>query len=677
MDDSADSFGKLSLNAKEWRPGQGFTPASSSSSCAGNASVGDCNAGQNNARQDSASSPSREGSSGQVSRHSQSSWGGESLSHAVDINGTHYFGGGGGNSWESSSLQRDQIIPTPINTTIPSQNYNPSRSYSHHQQQYRNSSNGRATLRNTLSLAAEDYRHYRELSLLSSREMEPNDPRHKAVPSSFCRAYCLDGLDDQKDNPSNLIGRTGYSSGNNNNFKNSNTTLTNKRSSFGYPTSLFRVTSTSDGKLYALRRIDSAGCVSHKIIQNVLNMWMNNSRSDDMHHCNHNHRSSLFQHPGVVAWHKCFISQRAVFFVHQFHVGAVTLKERFFDPNHVNNNSIRGSNVADLGLPLNPGPGVPLPESLIWSCFTQLVSAISVIHRSKLAVRTLQLNHILVTRDGGPSASSSSSYISGMNGNSGFPKLRFRINCLGIVDILEYETRKSLDDLQMEDMRSLGCLILSMTTGTEVTINDITLRNINSISPSQEHQQQQRAMGMLNHYSDFVRQHYSRELHSLMETLVNPNVVPPVIEDVARSMTTRIMEELDGAHSCMDGMNGALAGLYESGRALRLMLKLAFVNERPEFGIDKNWSESGDCYILKLFRDFVFHQADGAGRPVIDLGHVVSSLNKLDAADEEKIVLASRDGKNILVVSYADVARCLEKCYQELCSNSVLHPALT
>ena len=78
-----------------------------------------------------------------------------------------------------------------------------------------------------------------------------------------------------------------------------------------------------------------------------------------------------------------------------------------------------------------------------------------------------------------------------------------------------------------------------------------------------------------------------------------------------------------------------------------------------------------DCYILKLFRDYVFHQADGCGRPVLDLGQVVSSLNKLDAADEEKIVLVSRDGKNILVLSFADVAWCLEKAYQELLEQSV------
>ena len=70
----------------------------------------------------------------------------------------------------------------------------------------------------------------------------------------------------------------------------------------------------------------------------------------------------------------------------------------------------------------------------------------------------------------------------------------------------------------------------------------------------------------------------------------------------------------------------------------------------------------------------VFHQADGAGQPVMDLGHVVASRNKLDAADEERIVLYSRDGKNVMVVGYADVAWCLEKAYQELCSRAVPPP---
>jgi PAB-dependent poly(A)-specific ribonuclease subunit 3 len=55
---------------------------------------------------------------------------------------------------------------------------------------------------------------------------------------------------------------------------------------------------------------------------------------------------------------------------------------------------------------------------------------------------------------------------------------------------------------------------------------------------------------------------------------------------------------------------------------------------------------------------------------MMDLGHVVTALNKLDTRDGEKIVLASRDGKSIMVVSFADVADCLENAYAELCANS-------
>jgi PAB-dependent poly(A)-specific ribonuclease subunit 3 len=60
----------------------------------------------------------------------------------------------------------------------------------------------------------------------------------------------------------------------------------------------------------------------------------------------------------------------------------------------------------------------------------------------------------------------------------------------------------------------------------------------------------------------------------------------------------------------------------------------------------------------------------------MDLGHVTTALNKLDAADDEKIVLSSRDGKSLMVVSYADIARCLENAYHELCSGSVPPAAL-
>lgn len=48
---------------------------------------------------------------------------------------------------------------------------------------------------------------------------------------------------------------------------------------------------------------------------------------------------------------------------------------------------------------------------------------------------------------------------------------------------------------------------------------------------------------------------------------------------------------------------------------------------------------------------------DGDGLPILDAGHVLTALNKLDAGDPEEILLSSRDGKDLMVVSYADMQR--------------------
>lgn len=67
----------------------------------------------------------------------------------------------------------------------------------------------------------------------------------------------------------------------------------------------------------------------------------------------------------------------------------------------------------------------------------------------------------------------------------------------------------------------------------------------------------------------------------------------------------------------------------ENGRFVRLLAKFNFINERPEFARDPRWSETGDRYIVKLFRDYVFHQLDEHGRPVVNLSHVLTCLNKV------------------------------------------------
>ena len=242
---------------------------------------------------------------------------------------------------------------------------------------------------------------------------------------------------------------------------------------------------------------------------------------------------------------------------------------------------------------------------------------------------------------------------------------------------------------------NLGRLILSLTTGTKITAttNVQTLRSCEA----------------------FILQKYSADLHRLVIALLtsgngaSQQGLSLTIFSVCTMMSNHAWEELEVAHSLSDAYSNELSKCYESTRSLRLLIKLGLINERPEFGMDTQWSETGDRYVsvylpsyyillpssicflsqsnrdfncffffwlhfnldqkvLKLFRDYIFHQAREDGSPVLDLGHIITSLNKLDAADPEKIVLVSRDGASLLVVSYADISRCVEEAYEELCN---------
>jgi len=47
------------------------------------------------------------------------------------------------------------------------------------------------------------------------------------------------------------------------------------------------------------------------------------------------------------------------------------------------------------------------------------------------------------------------------------------------------------------------------------------------------------------------------------------------------------------------------------------------------YNMDASWSETGDRYLLKLFRDYLFHQVNADGAPWIDMAHVIQCLNKV------------------------------------------------
>ncbi len=84
----------------------------------------------------------------------------------------------------------------------------------------------------------------------------------------------------------------------------------------------------------------------------------------------------------------------------------------------------------------------------------------------------------------------------------------------------------------------------------------------------------------------------------------------------------------------MDYLEHELSKEVQNGRFARLLCKIGFITERPESGAgaaqSERWSETGDRYLIKLFRDFVFHQQHSDGSPVVDFGHVANALAKVN-----------------------------------------------
>ena len=136
--------------------------------------------------------------------------------------------------------------------------------------------------------------------------------------------------------------------------------------------------------------------------------------------------------------------------------------------------------------------------------------------------------------------------------------------------------------------------------------------------------------------------------------------------NLCAAITNHVMDEVTTMYAVADGLETHLASEYDNGRLLKIMLKLGCVNERPEHQGDWRWSETGDRYMLKLFRNYLFHQCGQEGEPVVDVGHMVHSLNKLDAGSEEQMLLHSPDEVTVMIVKYADMKQCLESAFSEL-----------
>uniref|UniRef100_A0A674PR41 PAN2-PAN3 deadenylation complex subunit PAN3 n=1 Tax=Takifugu rubripes TaxID=31033 RepID=A0A674PR41_TAKRU len=267
-----------------------------------------------------------------------------------------------------------------------------------------------------------------------------------------------------------------------------------------------------------------------------------------------------------------------------------------------------------------------LPESLIWAYIVQLSSALRTIHTAGLACRVMDPSKILITG-----------------------KTRLRVNCVGVFDVLTFDNSQTnhlalMPQYQQADLVSLGKVVLALACNSLAGIQRENL---------------QKAM-------ELVSLNYSSDLKNLILYLLTDQSRLRSVNDIMPMIGARFYTQLDASQMRNDVIEEDLAKEVQNGRLFRLLAKLGTINERPEFQKDPAWSETGDRYLLKLFRDHLFHQVTEAGTPWIDLSHIVSCLNKLDAGVPEKISLVSRDEKSVLVVTYSDLKRCFDNTFQEL-----------
>ena len=101
-------------------------------------------------------------------------------------------------------------------------------------------------------------------------------------------------------------------------------------------------------------------------------------------------RWSKLQHPSVVSLRDCFLSNGAVFFVHDFYPSATSLFDRFLK-----------ARLWPIDHQNAPQGCAPVAEDILWSVAIQLLSALQAIHSYGLACRSLDCKHVLETERNG------------------------------------------------------------------------------------------------------------------------------------------------------------------------------------------------------------------------------------------------------------------------------------
>jgi len=405
-----------------------------------------------------------------------------------------------------------------------------------------------------------------------------------------------------------------------------------KSSTFSYVTTVYKSVNIKTGQHMCLRRIHGYRLVNTKCM-GLVEQW------------------KKMAHSNLVTLRQVFTSKsfgdHSMIFVYDYYPGAETLMSRHFNSQlnpHIdpfNGESSRPysqskNNLLRRQAAMNNSTGGLLAEALIWNYIIQLTSALRYIHGAGLACRTLDPTKIIVVG-----------------------KYRLLLNCSGIFDVLTYDPSSSnpmtaMAVYQQEDLVSLGRIVLALACNSFLAIQRENVQ----------------------HSMELVTSNYSSDLRNLIMYLLTNSQRVKSVNDLMPMVGARFYTALDSSMQRTDSLEQELAREVECGRVVRLLTKLCSIVDRAEFNMVSSWAETGDRYMLKLFRDYLFHQVMEDGRPFLDMAHIITNLNRLDAGIPDMIGLMSRDEQNVLVVSYAELKNCLERSYTELLAAASQKPKM-
>ncbi|KAI9143254.1 hypothetical protein BKA69DRAFT_1133639 [Paraphysoderma sedebokerense] len=380
---------------------------------------------------------------------------------------------------------------------------------------------------------------------------------------------------------------------------------------FGYATQVYRATSSVDGLPYCLRKIEGFRLLNETAMTS-LDPWRR------------------IRHPSIVNVREAFTTKAfgdySLVFVYDYHPCSTTLYTKHFAQSADSGSTPGASSSSTSRRPpaarSNSTVSSRETEAILWSYIAQICSALKAIHGAGLAARVIDPSKILVTG-----------------------KNRIRLNCCGIWDMVTFENYNTkTGNSNQEDLLAFGQLLVNLACSSLTATSSANLKS------SLEN----------------ISRNFSAEFANFLAWLLSKPSSMKRIDDGVALISGRLMTEMDSCRAYADTLESELSKELENGRIARLLCKMGFINERPEFDMDTRWSETGDRYLIKLFRDYVFHQVDENGNPVLNMAHVLSCLNKVDVGIDERVMLMSRDERNCLIVSYKELKQCLEGAFSEL-----------